>query len=190
MIDKSLTFLTNEVNAHLTLNNGPTAYQVELSNIMTQGNTPEMTGDGVALTLVNTEEEYAYKDQNSYRTLSNGEVAKVSPEIKLNLYVMFSANFKVYDVGLNYLSQIVKYFQTNRHFSSKNAPLLDSEIDFLSLELYTLNFEQINQLWGALGAKYRPCILYKVRMLVVQEDVVKQTTVGAESPSIGTSPIN
>lgn len=190
MIEKSLTFLMNEVNEHLTLKYGSTAYQAEMKYIMLQNNQSDVSENAVALTLVNTEEEYAYKDQNSYRTLNDGTVARVSPEIKLNLYVMFSANFKNYDVGLRYLSEITKFFQTNRHFSQKNAPNLGSEIDFLSLELYTLNFEQINQLWGALGAKYRPCVLYKVRMLVVQEDLVKQTTVEAGSPTIGASPIN
>ena len=41
-------------------------------------------------------------------------------------------------------------------------------IEKLIVEMISLTFEQQNHMWGTLGAKYLPSVLYKVRMLVVQ----------------------
>jgi hypothetical protein len=46
---------------------------------------------------------------------------------------------------------------------------LDPGIIKLIVELYTLNFEQQNHLWGFLGAKYMPSVMYKARLLSIQE---------------------
>lgn len=190
MIDKSLTFLRDEVNSHLVQKTGNSSYEVLLSPLLSQKGDPDFADNNIGLTLVNTEEEFAYKDQKSYMTLTSGDVVRVNPEIKLNLYIMFSAHFANYDVGLLYLSHIVKFFQSKRYFDHQNSPTLSPEVDFLNLELYTLNFEQINQLWGAIGAKYRPSILYKVRMLCVQEGLVRETTTEASQPNIGANPVD
>jgi hypothetical protein len=104
--------------------------------------------------------------------------------------VLFSVHFKNYNVGLQYLSLIAKFFQSKRYFTPKNSPRLDEEVSYLNLELYTLNFEQINQMWGAIGAKYRPSVLYKVRMLTIQEDEVISTVTSAGSPSFNNTPQN
>ena len=31
--------------------------------------------------------------------------------------------------------------------------------------MYSLNFEEQNQLWGSLGAKYMPSVLFKIRTI-------------------------
>ena len=37
------------------------------------------------------------------------------------------------------------------------------------MELVSPTFEQQNHIWGGMGAKYLPSVLYKVRMLVYRE---------------------
>ncbi len=190
MIEKSLVFLQDEMNAYLTLTTGNDQFEVKISNV-SAGDGKEMDKDNVvALTLVNVEEEYAYKDHQSYRVLTNGEKAKVSPDLKLNLYVMFSVHFNHYNVGLEYLSHIARFFQGKCYFDQKNSPRLDKEVSYLNMELYTMNFEQINQLWGALGGKYRPCLMYKVRMLTIQENLIHKTVTAAGSSDFGPNPIS
>jgi hypothetical protein len=41
-------------------------------------------------------------------------------------------------------------------------------------ELYTLTFEQINHLWGSLGGKQSPFVMYKVRLVKVQSLVTSE----------------
>ncbi len=35
--------------------------------------------------------------------------------------------------------------------------------------MHTPGFEKMNHLWGYLGAKYLPSVMYKVRMITIQE---------------------
>jgi hypothetical protein len=39
----------------------------------------------------------------------------------------------------------------------------------LSLDLFSLNFEQINHLWSTIGGKYFPSALYKVRLVTIED---------------------
>jgi hypothetical protein len=40
--------------------------------------------------------------------------------------------------------------------------------------MVSLNAEQINHLWAVLGGKYFPSVLYKVRMLTIEDDTPGQ----------------
>jgi hypothetical protein len=50
---------------------------------------------------------------------------------------------------------------------------MPSGIEKLVVELHQLNFEQQNNLWAVLGAKYLPSVLYKVRAISIQEGQTK-----------------
>jgi len=181
MIDGALTFLQSSTSNFLNTNLPDSTYTVELSSMLSQDGKLEFAGDAVALTLINVEEEFAVKDQNRRFVKPSGDIHNVNPALHLNLYVLFSVHYKVYSEGLKCLSGIIRYFQDNIHFTQANSPSLEEEIEWMTLELYTLNFEQINQLWGALGTKYRPSVIYKVRMLSVQN-----TDSAAAVPQVGT----
>jgi len=43
-----------------------------------------------------------------------------------------------------------------------------------------MNSEQVNHLWATLGGKYLPSVLYKVRMLTIEDD-----TAGLQVETIG-----
>ena len=40
----------------------------------------------------------------------------------------------------------------------------------LHLEMFSLSFEQLNHLWGSLGGKQWPSVLYKVRLVKITEN--------------------
>ena len=44
----------------------------------------------------------------------------------------------------------------------------------LILDIHTLNFEQINDLWGSLGGKQVPFVVYRTRLLELRRDAVLQ----------------
>jgi hypothetical protein len=46
-------------------------------------------------------------------------------------------------------------------------------IEKLIFSLYNINFEQINHLWSTLGGKYLPSVLYKMQLVIIDEDAVK-----------------
>ena len=125
----------------------------------------------VSVLLVNIEEETTLREPDLYSRVSpNGVWNAVQPEIRINLYVLFVAQFTQYEQSLKYLSRIVQHFQNHRVFNQQNAPELSQRIDRLILELITLPFSEQNEIWGALRTAYRPSVLYKAKMIVFRDE--------------------
>ena len=167
MINEALTFLKNQVNDYLKVKTGE-ENKLTTSNIVAQNGESLITDLG--LTLVRIEEEKIHKSQKFYQETGNRTTKYVNPEIRLNLYLLFTANFgKNYQEALKFLSHVVTFFQGKNLFDHQNSPTLHEKIEKLIAELYSMSFEQQNHLWGTLGAKYIPSVMYKVKMLAIQQ---------------------
>ena len=124
---------------------------------------------GVIITLVNIEEDRISKNPDGiYRQVD--KVIRANPKILVNLYVLFSANLNIYPSALSRISNVIQCFQSNNFFTSDAFPTLDSAIEKLHLEMYTMNFEQINHLWSTLGGKYLPSVLYKMKLVTIIDE--------------------
>jgi len=138
--------------------------KVILSNIVNQDGSLAITeSDKVVLTLVNIQEETV-----SSRTHS---MTNINRPINLNLYVMCSAYFidNNYPEALKFLSAVISFFQANCVFTHNNTPDLDINIEKLTFEIVNQDLQAQSHLWGTLGGKYLPSVLYKVRMVTIQE---------------------
>lgn len=153
--------------------------KIQLQPLPAQDNNSTIPKDILCMTLVNIEEERVFKSNKTKMTDNDGKIISVNPEIKLNLYILISSHFDKYTTGLNFLSAVIRFFQTISVFTRENTPSLNSGIEKLVVELYTLDFEQQNHLWGALGSRYLPSVMYKVRLLRVQE----QQTASMQEPT-------
>jgi Pvc16 N-terminal domain len=132
-----------------------------------------MAQDKIIVTVVNIEEEKTLKNNPHYVRKGDG-IEKRNPTLFLNLYVLFCAPSETYENALTYISRIVGFFQKKTLFNSENASeelskSFPSKVEKLVVEIVSLNFEQLNHLWGILGGKYMPSILYKIRMVPIQE---------------------
>lgn len=175
VIDSAIDTLVNEVNNSLPLDE----VLVTPGNLLTQSGTVTNGLEGrVVLSLVNIEEDRISRSLNSFRQQPNGQVEKLKPEIRLNLYLLFIANPPGDGSGDNFitslenLSKVIAFFQTKNFFDRQNTPSLDERIEKIVLDTYSLTFEQQNHLWGALGAKYMPSVMYKARLVKIQEEEV------------------
>ena len=45
-------------------------------------------------------------------------------------------------------------------------------VDELILDLMTLSYQDLNNLWGILGSRYLPSVMYKLRLISINEDFV------------------
>lgn len=184
MIDQALDFLTKEINAYLVQKNEPvsgTAPEIVLTNVAAEDGNWAIPPRTLGLSLINIEEDRINKEQKSSYRDENGDIQHYNPEIKLNLYILVSANFAsgdaggsanttgVYGEGLKQLSYVISFFQGKNVFTTDNSPLLNASIQKLIVELYSSSFEQQYNFWTVVGAKYLPSVLYRVRMLVYQE---------------------
>lgn len=176
MLFESLSFLVGEVNAYLNDKLGMTS-----DPRLMLGNTALAIDGGTAgaalankaiMSLVNLEEDRATRTPTNRVKVADKVVYK-SPPVLLNLYVLFSINRPEYTDCLKWLGHVLTFFQYQKRFTPSSHPNLDTRIEELSIELYTMNFEQVNHLWSTLGGKYLPSALYKVRQLAVDENAVR-----------------
>ena len=171
MINDALIFLKNSLNHYL--NSGlPPDDPKEDQVVFLDGQSMEPLTfklGTVSILLINVEEENTLRPPDPYLRSVDGKSQKVYPEIKLNLYVLFAAHYRQYEDSLYYLSLIIRYFQNHRTFNHHDAPELSEEIDQLILELITLPFTQQNEVWNSLRVTYRPSVLYRVKMIVFQD---------------------
>jgi hypothetical protein len=179
MIEKALTLIQDELQNYLNAVSGvveDAMPKVILTNVVDDSGTNILNNKQYGMTLVNIEEERIMKAQNT-SMISNGQVVHANPVIKLNLYILFSSYMKdkpvagseLYRESLKFISRVITFFQGKNVFNHENSPALDSKIEKLVMELYTLGLEQQNYLWGAIGSKLIPSVMYKMKLVVIND---------------------
>lgn len=179
MIDQVLTFLNTQLDSYLHVkyklhDNIPL---VQLANIWSD---TESSGNPAGanvpqnafITLVNIEEDRISKRPEGSIRKDNSTIYK-NPKIHLNLYVLFAVNLSLYDESLKRLSLIIQFFQYQSVFTPADSPTLPAGVDKLIMDLTTLSFQDMNNLWGILGSKYLPSVMYKLRMITISEEFVQ-----------------
>lgn len=172
MIYESLKFLADEINKYLSLKMGiETDPRLVLGNVAKVFDNDASLTNKAILSLVNVEEDRVSKQQENYTKTFTGVNYK-APPLYLNLYILFALNRNTYAQSLEGLSHIIQFFQFQNVFTPVTHPALDGKIEKVVVDLYSLNFEQINHLWSTMGGKYLPSVLYKVRQITIDENVV------------------
>lgn len=175
MIDQVLKFLANQLDSYLQHQQSNNSRNVVLGNISQIG-TNEDNGNlnnQVIISLVNVEEDRISRPVNNYVKVAQQNFPQViykNPPVFLNLDILFTAYYSDYQSSLLFLSYIIKFFQYQNVFTTLNAPDLPQQIDEVIFDLKTLSLQDLNNLWGILGSKYIPSVIYKVRLVVISED--------------------
>ncbi|GHC57963.1 Protein of unknown function [Ulvibacter litoralis] len=135
--------------------------------------------DRVVVTLLNLEEETTLKNIPNTE-FKNGKTIYKNKPVNLNLYVLFAANRTMYEKSLISISNIIAFFQSKKVFTQTNTPFSSGNSAFDDLkefkfvvDLYTPTFEQLNYIWGTLGGKSVPSVLYKVSILHIENDIIQ-----------------
>jgi hypothetical protein len=173
MLDKAIVFLQKHLNAKLK-GDDAAADSVVLAKV--EADQVKLTIDAVTVILVGLEPDPISRSADPYRaTTTNGASGPVYPEIRLNLFVLFAARFTAYEVALESLSKIIRYFQQNPVLTRRNAPEMDPELDRLVMELQALPLKEQNDIWSALKVPANPSLLYRVRMVIFSQEPTTET---------------
>jgi hypothetical protein len=140
-----------------------------MSRVVDEAGKYSIKENAIGVSVISIEEDRVFKCQQPDHTYVNGQHVVLEPEIKLNLHLLFAAHFKLYDQALRYISYILTYFQSHPFFTSEQYANLDPQIGKLTMELQSLTYEQQNQVWAFIGGKQLPSLIYKMRMVVVQD---------------------
>ena len=181
MIDLVLTFLNTQLDTYLRIKLDPTNSNpfIQVANIAyndsdTSGGAAGANNSSNAfITLVNIEEDRISKRTEDYVRQDNNNIVYKNPKIYLNLYLLFSVNLSSYPESLKRLSYIIQFFQYQNVFTPLLSPGLPAGVEKLILDLNTLSFQDLNNLWGILGSKYLPSVMYKLRLIKISEEFVQ-----------------
>ena len=188
MISHALTIVANEMGRHFQeaypTAAGSTNTAIAPGNI-SEGfgstNSGAVSRDALVLTIVNIGEEKALRNlPNAVRNDTTLRVTYENPPIYLNLTVLLTATHKDYTTALKMLSRALRFLQSTNVFTHSsvapasvmtNAPAntLDQLAEFkLTFDLYSPTLEELNHLWGTLGGKQYPSVLFNLRLLDLQ----------------------
>lgn len=171
MIDQVVKAVTDNLNEYINVKFSLTDSdnKVIVSNLINQnGAVSANTTNKIICSLINIEQE-RIRSSGTFKT--SGNSMKNAP-VNLDLYLMFSSNYvdENYMEGLKFLSVIVNFFQGKSIFTPQNTPDLPSRNPKITFSLFNVDLGNLSHLWGALGAKYMPSVIYQVRMISFFDD--------------------
>ncbi|MBI1227573.1 MAG: DUF4255 domain-containing protein [Bacteroidetes bacterium] len=181
MIIHALQILRKELEEFLKPIDANDDRVVELGNVAPldkmQGEVNGNDSNKVLITLINVREEKTLKNGPfSRRNDATLRTEYFNPHVFLNLHVLVSANQVNYSNALIYLSRIAAFFQSKNVFTHLNSmEVTDSEVPAteqmetfkIILDLYSPSFEELNHIWGTLGGKQVPSLVYAVRLVEI-----------------------
>lgn len=178
MIYQTLEIIKDQVSNYLE-HKTTDANLVVLENVSKHDDPDNNTmSDKVVLSLLSIEEETTLKNHPNVK-FENGETIYKNAPVNLNVFALFSANRNTYIRSLAAISLIIEFFQSKKIFTQVNTPLnpaipaLDDIKEFRFItELYTPTFEQLNYIWGTLGGKALPNVLYKISIVKIESDTL------------------
>lgn len=188
VIFETLSILSKEVDTYLG------GGVVVIENITAIDEAPDAGGEEVAdkvvMTLLNIEEEKTLKNFPN-TAVKNGKLQYKNPIVNVNLFVLFSANRTKYTTSLMDVSKVIAFFQGKRVFTQANTVFNRESLNLkdvgnfhFTVELYTPSFEELNFIWGTLGGRQLPSVLYKLSIIEIERgNVVGES--GLVSESIG-----
>ncbi len=169
MIDVSLKFLKDAFNNYLHRRIGAGFGEIDIGPVVDDKGNWAAPKNSLCLTVFQIEEERATRAQMPDRVMLEGRDISLPPPLAINLVILVSARFDVYTEGLRLLAYVLAYFQAHPLFTPAEQPAMPAGLDRLSLELVNYGPEQTNQMWACLGAKHLPSVVYRLRMLLIQD---------------------
>lgn len=174
MIYACLNCLAEEMNAFFKSKLKIHDDRVIVSAIVNQNGSIAVRGENkVLITLVNI-----VRDTNLKReSLTGSGLSTNTPRpICIQLYLMISCYFSDtnYAEALRFLSFVIGFLQEKNVFDHINTPGMDKDLEKLIFEMESIETARLSNIWSALGAKYMPSVLYKVRMIIYDSNKVSE----------------
>ena len=182
MISHALTIVANELKNQLETYGDATPPDVNIGNLAdgftTQNGNGGVSRDILVLSVVNIKEEKTLKNlPNFTRNDTTLKATYENPPFYLNFQILITATHVNYANALLMLSRAIRFFQFQNVFTqdnispnsiTKNAPgnPLDQLESFkMIFDLYSPSMEEVNHLWGTLGGKQYPFVIFMLRMI-------------------------
>jgi len=180
MIYEALNTIVGLINEYISP--GLTDEPLILANISKVNDGDDFTvglQDKLVLSIVNVEEDKAARIPENF-IKQNSRIMYKNPAIHLNITLLFAATHN-YDNAIPLLEKVIRFFQRKYVFVPADTPEIDQvnqvnnfTIEKLIFDWMNLNLEQVHQLWTTLGGHYMPSVAFKMRMLIIDDNLIEQ----------------
>jgi hypothetical protein len=181
MISEALNTIVGLINNYILP--GHTDEPLVLANISKVNDGDEFTQnmkDKLVLSIVNVEEDKVAKSPENF-IKEKSLIRYRNPAIHLNLTVLIAATHDDYPAALRQLEKVIRFFQIKNVFTPENTIEIDQAnqingffIERIIFDWVNLNLEQVHQLWTTLGGHYMPSVVFKLRMMTIDENVIQR----------------
>lgn len=169
MINKALQFTNDILDQFLRNRFGLTESKVILNNLIeNSGAIPLVNQNKVVISLINIEKETSKPFYIRNKRLENGSYADVNPAERYNLDLLISGNFDDYNETLKFINAVILFFQINVAVDASSFSSIPAGLSKLEFEIEKIGYHQMHSLWTAMGAKYQPSVIYKLRLVTIQ----------------------
>jgi hypothetical protein len=174
MIQNTLLFVKNKLDQYLKNRFKLDESIAVLNHLVSQdGSYPQKNQNKMVITLINLDYDTNKQYHSKQYRMGDNDFVKTNPSIQFNVDLLFTASFDDYEESLKFLNATIAFFQSNNSFNAKTTPDIPIGIKMLNFEIENASYFEIHNLWNAMGAKYQPSIIYKVRQVVIQSDEIK-----------------
>lgn len=169
MIHQSLQF-TNKLLGQFLKNRFALDEDKTVLNYLidTNGTFPKVNQNKVVVSLINVEKESNQPFYVQNKKLENGNYSSFNPAERYNIDLLISSNFDDYNESLKFLDAVVYFFQINNYLDSSISSSIPDGLTRLEFEYEKISYHQMHSLWTAMGAKYQPSIIYKMKLVKAQ----------------------
>jgi len=169
MIGKALQFVNDVLDQFLMNRFGLDESKVLLNNLIeSSGAVPQANQNKVVISLINVERETAKPFYVRNQRVDSGNYADINPSERYNLDLLISANFDNYKETLKFLNAVIGFFQANNCLDPSSFSGIPLGLDKLEFDMEKISYRDMQSLWTAMGAKYQPSVIYKMRLLTIQ----------------------
>jgi hypothetical protein len=176
MINLALDFIANHMEQYLhqqqALGNlilPAVSHPVILGNVSQVGTSTDSTLQNmIIISLIKIEEDRISRSPDNF-VRHDQQVIYKNPPVYLNLDILFTSNYENYKTSLLLLSFVIQFFQFQNVFTPQDSPDLPAGIEKLIFDMKTFTLQDLNNLWGILGSKYIPSIVYKMRLIQIAD---------------------
>lgn len=187
MIDAALQHIAGHLNAVLRRPHQSAEDLVAVTGLQESDGSPAAgASQRLSVFLVNLERDGV--PGLPAQVVGTGErLARSAPPVHLNLLVMFAANYggTTYPEALKLIGSTIACFQATPVLDAQNSPGLDPRLERLTLSIESIGLQEMAALWGALGGRYVPSVLYRVRLLTIDARQPDAQLPAVRTPRVG-----
>ena len=173
MIKGALIFIKQQLDQHLALDFDLDESAVVLNSLLEEEGEPAKKNQNkMVITMINLDHETSRQYSGMQRRVDDNQVAVVNQAVLFNIDLLFTANFDDYEEALKFLSATISFFQANASFNASNRPGMPIGVSKLNFEIENSSYLDTHNLWSAMGASYRPSIIYKIRHVTIDAEEI------------------